>query len=130
MSKCALAWGDSGEEKGEVFTKPYIVEFMLKTSGVYENILLPETRILEPSCGHGEFVLSIAKELCKQASLNGIKNGCNYKHLVTAYDISSKNIANAKSKTFDVLNSNFNPEDSLTLVEHWYRNTDFLIDAD
>ena len=130
LSKCALAWGDSGAEKGEVFTKPDIVEFMLKTSGVYEDILLPETRILEPSCGHGEFVLSIAKELCKQASLNRIKSGCNFKHLVTAYDISSKSIASAKSKTFHILNSTFNSEDSLDLVKNWYRNTDFLIDAD
>ena len=60
LSKCALDWGDSGAEKGEIFTKPDVVDFMLKTSGIDDNILKPETRILEPSCGQGEFVLALS----------------------------------------------------------------------
>ena len=128
LSKCALAWGDSGAEKGEVFTKPNIVDFMIKTSGIDQAILLPETRILEPSCGQGDFVLVIAKELCKKASLNGIVNGGRFNSLVTAYDISSENISNAKRKTLEILNSTFSFEDSKELVEQWYKNTDFLLE--
>ncbi|WP_405633158.1 Eco57I restriction-modification methylase domain-containing protein [Pseudoalteromonas sp. Ld20] len=128
LSKCALAWGDSGAEKGEVFTKQNIVDFMIKTSGIDQAILLTETRILEPSCGQGDFVLAIAKELCKKASLNGIVNGGRFNSLVTAYDISSENISNAKRKTLEVLNSTFSFEDSKELVEQWYKNTDFLLE--
>ncbi|MET6760402.1 Eco57I restriction-modification methylase domain-containing protein [Pseudoalteromonas sp. NCIMB_1079] len=128
LTKCALAWGDSGAEKGEVFTKPNIVDFMIKTSGIDQAILLTETKILEPSCGQGDFVLAIAKELCKKASLNGIVNGGRFNSLVTAYDISSENISNAKRKTLEILNSTFSFEDSKELVEQWYKNTDFLLE--
>ncbi|MGR5541829.1 hypothetical protein ACPV5V_25095, partial [Vibrio campbellii] len=34
----SLAWGASDEEKGEVFTNPDIVNFMLKTSGISNAI--------------------------------------------------------------------------------------------
>ena len=130
LSKCALDWGDSGAEKGEIFTKPDVVDFMLKTSGIDDNILKPETRILEPSCGQGEFVLAIARGLCKKVSPDDIANGKRFKFLITAYDISSKNISIAKSQTLQILNSTFSFEDSSFLVEQWYRNADFLINND
>lgn len=130
LFKHSLAWGNSGAEKGEVFTNPNIVNFMLKTSGIERDILQPETRILEPSCGQGEFVLAIAKELCKKAKLNGIVNSNVFNSLVTAYEISSESIANAKNKTLQILSSTFSFEESKTLVESWYKNTDFLIDTD
>jgi len=130
LSKCALDWGDSGAEKGEIFTKPSVVDFMLKTSGIDDNILNPETRILEPSCGQGEFVLAIARELCKKVSPAGIENGKRFKLLITAYDISSENISIAKTQTLQILSSTFSFEDSSFLVEQWYKNSDFLINND
>jgi methylase of polypeptide subunit release factors len=129
LSKSALAWGDSGAEKGEIFTKLNVVEFMLKTSGIDEAILLPETRILEPSCGQGEFVLAIARELCKKLTPRERRDGKKFQHLVAAYDISSESILIAKRQTLQILNSTFSSEDSQFLVDHWYRNTDFLIDS-
>lgn len=129
LSKRALAWGDSEAEKGEIFTKPNVVEFMLKASGIDEAILLPETRILEPSCGQGEFVLAIARELCKEVTPRAGVDGKKFQNLVAAYDISSESILIAKRQTFQILNSTFSSEDSQFLVDQWYRNTDFLIDS-
>lgn len=130
ISKYALAWGESGAEKGEIFTKPEIVQFMLQTSGVSHALLAPTTHILEPSCGQGEFVVAIAEALCLRIQcLESPKlvKAERFKRLITAYDISSDNIAIAKNKTYQVLKSVFDAADSAMLVNEWYRNDDFLL---
>ena len=130
VSKHALTWGKSSAERGEIFTKPEIVQFMIHTSGVSRALLMLGTRILEPSCGQGEFVAAIAKELC--AKIKTLKSPKRvkaeyFKQLITAYDISSDNIAVAKAKTYQVLKSVFDDIDALTLVSEWYKNDDFLL---
>jgi hypothetical protein len=51
------------DERGAVFTKPEVVEFILDLVGYDTSRVLAEKRILEPSCGHGEFVLGIVDRL-------------------------------------------------------------------
>jgi adenine-specific DNA methylase len=130
MLKHALVWGESGAEKGEVFTKPEIVQFMIKTSGIEDALFISETQILEPSCGQGEFVIAIAKELCQKinATLQSERpNAKFFSQLISAYDISSDSISIAKAKTYQVLKSSFNESDALMLVNKWYINNDFLL---
>ncbi len=131
-SKYALDWGESGAEKGEIFTKPEIVQFMLKTSGISNIILEPETRILEPSCGQGEFVIAIAKVLChkiKKKNIQKVTGATQYKNLVTAYDISADSIVIAKNKTLEILKSVFTEDESIMLTNQWYKNSDFLLNC-
>lgn len=132
-SKFALSWGKSDAEKGEVFTKPEIVQFMLKTSGLSEALLTPETRILEPSCGQGEFVNAIAKELCRAIENSELSTSLiakRFKQLVTAYDISNNSLTKARASTFEILTSVFEESDASMLVSAWYRNEDFLLNLD
>ncbi len=124
----ALEWGDSGQEKGEVFTNPEIVNFMLKTSGVVDAIQSKTARILEPSCGQGEFVITVAKLLVanitdqrEEVSLNFIKG------LIQAFDISSKNIEIAKQKTNEVLLQVLTTEEATSVVDSWFHHGDFLL---
>ncbi|WP_281629204.1 TaqI-like C-terminal specificity domain-containing protein [Vibrio sp. St2] len=124
----ALEWGNSEQEKGEVFTNPEIVSFILKTSGVADAIESKSARILEPSCGQGEFVIAIAKLLAtnitdqhKQVPLDFIKG------LVQAFDISSENIEIAKQKTSEVLLQVLNNEEVESIVETWFHHADFLL---
>ncbi|HGF7375678.1 TPA: TaqI-like C-terminal specificity domain-containing protein [Vibrio cholerae] len=129
----ALSWGTSDAEKGEVFTKPEIVQFMLTTSGLSRAILNPETRILEPSCGQGEFVNAIAKELCqalKDSEFPTSMIANRFKQLITAYEISNASLMKAKASTFDILTSVFEEPDAMMLVNKWYRNEDFLLSQD
>lgn len=56
-------WEHSGANKGQIYTRPEIVEFMLAALGLNKSGDLEHTRILEPSCGEGEFVVAIAERL-------------------------------------------------------------------
>jgi methylase of polypeptide subunit release factors len=124
------SWGESDAEKGEVFTSPEIVRFMLNTSGICHTQLVPSMRILEPSCGQGEFVIEIANILCKKLSTLDVSDkprAEEFKNLITAYDISTKNISIAKKVTSKKLALTFSQIDADSLVNHWYHNEDFLL---
>lgn len=128
QNEFALSWGTSDSEKGEVFTKPEIVRFMLMTSGITESILDARTRILEPSCGEGVFTVAIAEELCRQIIINNIKPiASSFFSLVSAFDISLKSINKAKKNTAKVLEKTFNAEETKKLVDSWFIHKDFLL---
>ncbi|MGR6504340.1 Eco57I restriction-modification methylase domain-containing protein [Shewanella sp. Koi 1] len=130
VSKYALIWGESSSEKGEVFTKPEIVKFMICTSGVSRALLNSDTRILEPSCGQGAFVHAIAEELCleiKASNKSELLSAGRFLKLITAYDISNDNIAIAKRKTYQVLRTIFDDDNAQMLVNGWFKNDDFLL---
>ncbi|PHI38361.1 hypothetical protein CBQ28_04580 [Pseudoalteromonas sp. GCY] len=128
--KASLAWGNSGAEKGEVFTKPEIVSFMLDTSGLSSALLIDGTRILEPSCGQGEFVIAIAKALVAQISNMDVSPTAVFEHtksLIKAFDISLSNIYHAKDSVREILSQIFSFEQTSIIVESWFVNEDFLL---
>jgi len=51
------------DERGAFFTKPEVVAFLLDLVGYDVSGRLEDKRILEPACGHGEFVLAIIDRL-------------------------------------------------------------------
>ncbi|MEH0669093.1 Eco57I restriction-modification methylase domain-containing protein [Vibrio owensii] len=124
----ALKWGASDQEKGEVFTNPEIVNFMLKTSGVVDAIQSKTARILEPSCGQGEFVIAIAKLLVANITDQRDEMSLDFlKGLVKAFDISLENIEIAKQKTSEVLMQVLKAEEATSIVESWFHHGDFLL---
>ncbi|HHB1579715.1 TPA: TaqI-like C-terminal specificity domain-containing protein [Vibrio parahaemolyticus] len=124
----SLAWGASDQEKGEVFTKPEIVNFMLKTSGISTAINSKSARILEPSCGQGEFVIAIAKLLVANITDNQEHYSVDFiKGVVQAFDISAQNIAIAKQKTSEVLAQVLTVDEVDSIVENWFYHSDFLL---
>lgn len=126
---CAVEWGNSSSEKGEVFTRPEIVNLMLETSGIAKEILNPNTRILEPSCGQGEFVTAIARMLCAKLESANFKapEVEQFQNLIRAFDISANSVDIAKLKTEEILHTIFGHEESTFLVNKWYQNADFLV---
>ncbi|MCG9692883.1 Eco57I restriction-modification methylase domain-containing protein [Vibrio sp. Isolate22] len=124
----SLTWGASDKEKGEVFTNPQIVSFMLKTSGVTNALNSKSTRILEPSCGQGEFVIEIAKLLVANLADTQEHYSVDFiKSLVQAFDISAENIAIAKQKTSEVLMQVLTDNEAYSIVESWFYHSDFLL---
>lgn len=124
----SLSWGASDQEKGEVFTNPDIVEFMLISSGIYQVLFKQSTRILEPSCGRGDFVIAIAKKLVELTQKgNGKIEYSEAINLVTAYDISSINIEKAKSETQYILTQIYSAQQAHEIVSNWFNHGDFLL---
>ena len=51
------------ESRGAVFTRPEVVDFILDLAGYTEDQALREKRLLEPSFGGGDFLLSAVRRL-------------------------------------------------------------------
>ncbi len=58
----------NGGNHGDVFTNREVVEFMLDLVGYTEDRNLSGVRIIEPSCGEGEFILEILRRLRESAN--------------------------------------------------------------
>ena len=62
-------WADSlAERRGEVFTKTEVVEFILDLVGWQVGQSLLIKRLLEPSCGSGDFVVPAVRRLLADAT--------------------------------------------------------------
>jgi hypothetical protein len=58
-----LSTSVSSESRGAIFTRPEVVEFILDLVGYTTDQPLHQKRILEPSCGRGDFLLPIVSRL-------------------------------------------------------------------
>ena len=58
-----LAQDSDGEQRGAVFTRREVVDFMLDLAGYTSNRPLYTLRLLEPSFGGGEFLLAAVERL-------------------------------------------------------------------
>ena len=58
-----LSQGSTSHERGAVFTRIEVVEFMLDLAGYTSDKPLHRFRLLEPSFGGGEFLLEVVRRL-------------------------------------------------------------------
>lgn len=124
----SLLWGESSAEKGEVFTKPEIVNLMLTASGVVDDLSSIGTRILEPSCGQGEFVTAIAKYIKLNYEKNNVKLPfAQLVNLVRAYDISSRNLETARENVKTTLSCIYTHQELNVTLDLWFIHADFLL---
>lgn len=78
---------NNGGNHGDVFTSPQVVSYMLDKVGYNSNVDLRNIRILEPSCGKGEFVVEIANRLLQSAAKYHFDANEVFNRNVRAYDI-------------------------------------------
>ena len=121
-------WQISELDKGEIFTNRQTVEFMISALGIPQSIMEAGTKILEPSCGQGEFVLALAKILCseikkehKEPDLEALSKK------ILAFDISKDNLLIVKDRLLTILLNVFSLDDAYYLIEAWLRHEDFLL---
>jgi hypothetical protein len=127
INHLSIAWGESEAEKGQVYTCFEVVDFMLCTSGISQSLLSSSTRILEPSCGEGEFIVAIANLLKGKLSESSAKFEVEcFMSLVTAFEISKDSILVAKKAVSDILSECFSTGVK-ELVDSWFVNDDFLL---
>ena len=62
---------DPGGEYGEVFTRRWVVELILDLVGYRATEDLGATTIVEPSCGHGAFLVPIVERLAEACNRHG-----------------------------------------------------------
>lgn len=91
-----------GEIHGVVLTKPHIVELILDLAGYKAGEDLTAMKLLEPSCGHGAFLLPAVKRLLDTFKLSDFKLS-DLKNAVTAFDIDPEHVAKTKSELVKLL---------------------------
>lgn len=77
----------NGGQHGDVFTKPCVVDYMLDMVGYTADKDLSMTSIMEPSCGEGEFIISIIARLAESAHRFGFDLNEAYHCNVNASDL-------------------------------------------
>jgi methylase of polypeptide subunit release factors len=128
LIKEAVRWEHSEADKGQIYTRPEVVEFMINCLGLNDVEDLKNSRILEPSCGEGEFVISIAKRLINHPKQKPDVNQLLGK--ILAIDLVSSSVEIAKSKVYDFLiNAGYSLKDTQKVLEDWFLTTDFLLES-
>jgi len=119
----------SGETHGVVLTKPHIVELILDLAGYTSDVDLTTMCLLEPSCGHGAFLLPAIARLLEAARQSGCP-AANLGSAVLAYDIDAGHVANTRTALVRVLREHdVSGVVAKRLVSEWVVQGDFLLDA-
>ncbi len=118
-----------GETHGVVLTKPHIVELMLDLAGYTADRPLHTLRLLEPSCGHGAFLVAAIGRLA--AAAKRAKAGADkLKDAIRAYDIDDAHVDTTRIAISDALErAGFKAGDATTLAKAWVRRADFLLES-
>ncbi len=127
LKKEVVAWEQSESGKGQIYTRPKVVEFMLTAIGLNTPEDFENARILEPSCGEGEFVIAIVNRL-----INLPKKRPTVKQLsdkLIAVDLVASSLDIAKSKVASMLKTRGYSKIEITLLlNQWFISTDFLLE--
>jgi len=131
MPKHAYEYGAraSGEAHGVVLTKPHVVELILDLAGYTSDRDLTGTSLLEPSCGHGAFVVPAVKRLLEAAKHTGRAPSA-LANAILAFDIDREHVVRTRKAVVDLLaDHRVGQAVAERLAEGWVREHDFLLAA-
>jgi hypothetical protein len=127
--KHAYEYGNrtSGEVHGVVLTKPHIVEMILDLAGYTSDRNLASMTLLEPSCGHGAFLVPAVLRLLKAAQRDG-RSVASLSNAILAFDIDPVHVETTKRALLDVLRRHkVSKSVGQRLVDAWVKEDDFLL---
>lgn len=125
----AYAYGNraSGETHGVVLTKPHVVELILDLAGYRADHDLANRSLLEPSCGHGAFLLAAVPRLLQSAKRQR-RSASSLRNALLAFDIDAEHVARTKSALLPLLlDARVRPSLASELLDSWIREDDFLL---
>lgn len=119
------------EERGAVFTRREVVEFILDLAGYTVNKPLHQFRILEPSFGHGDFLLPTIERLLrayKAFAPDPSRIVEDLSNAVRAVEVNKDSINEARVKLLELLLSHGLSEgEAIQLLSTWILEGDFLL---
>ena len=109
-------------ERGAVYTKTEVVEFMLNLS--IGQKICPKTKILEPSFGSGNFLIPIVKRLI---SGKGVETG-QIEDSIRGYELSEEDFELTRDSLSQILEEHgFSEIETMHLLQKWLIHDDFLL---
>lgn len=113
---------------GVVFTKDWVVDFVLDVAGYTVDDDLLSGCIVEPSCGDGAFLVRIVTRLCERAVREGGLSVDRLASCVRAFDVDGSSVLASKRAIQGVLNRfGLGEDDSRHLSDAWVFQGDFLM---
>lgn len=124
VSKLASLSG--GDERGAVYTKPEIVEFMLDLAGYEPCRPLHRMRLLEPSFGGGEFLFAVVVRLIAAFKASG--ESANLADCIRAVELHHDTFEGVKARLDTLLAEHgFAQAERARLSSAWLISSDFLL---
>lgn len=119
----------SGGTHGVVLTKRPVVDLVLDLAGYDPDRPLQALRLLDPSCGHGAFLLPAVDRLV--ASTRGNHSFTKLADSICAYDIDIEHVQIARDACVRrLLEHGAGIGEAKDLSERWIRQGDFLLSSD
>ena len=125
-----LSKAEGSNERGAIFTRRSVVEFMLDLVGYTPDQPLHQRAILEPSFGRGDFLLPIVERLLASRSLAlsagddvGSLSGC-----LRAVELHEESFDHTRALVVDALvRGGITPAEVESLANEWLVHGDFLL---
>lgn len=115
-------------EPGVVFTKDWVVDFVLDIAGYTTDADLLSGCMVEPSCGDGAFLVRVVSRLCEQAARGCALCAERLAPCIRAYDVDDASVRASKVAVKQVLERfGLSTIDSGKLANTWVRHGDFLL---
>jgi hypothetical protein len=123
----ALLGGLDNGQRGGIYTKSEVVDFILDLVAYEATTDLTTRRILEPSCGAGDFLERIVQRLlCSARNFN--KPFSDLAPCIRAVDVGTKPLEEAKAKiTCILVDHGASPSEICSLLSAWFTQADFLM---
>ncbi len=125
------------EERGAIFTRREVVDFILDLVGYTADRPLHRRKLLEPSFGDGDFLLPAIERLVEAWANSSEKSGdaaLDLRDSIRAVELHHATFEKTRSRVVELLEGKgIAPESALLLTERWLVNGDFLLvplDAD
>lgn len=121
----------AAEERGAVFTRREVVEFILDLSSYTVERPLHRSRLLEPSFGNGDFLLPIVERLLRSYTAHEPGSSKVVEDLsgaIRAVEVHHDSIKSTRARLFELLRAHgVSREDADNLLAAWIVEGDFLL---
>lgn len=113
---------------GVVYTKAWVSNLILDLAGYSMDKALWAQTVVEPSCGHGSFLVPIISRLLSSAKRDDKINFEALKNCIVAYDLDPEAVNTCRSRASEALISvGLSPRESDELSKFWVRQEDYLL---
>lgn len=125
MAESISRWSHaSPESRGEVFTRPEVVSFMLDLVGWNKDRIGPGMCLLEPSCGQGSFLLAAVDRLLEAHETNPFEN---LEPMISGVELNPGVFESLHEKVKNKLRARgFSEKNTGALADAWLTQGDFL----
>jgi len=111
----------SAEERGAVYTRRSVVEFLLDLTGYTADRPLEKVRLLEPSFGGGDFLIPAIERLLRSTAWRG---RAELRDAIRAVELHGESFARTRARVVEVLREH---RADVNLADDWLVEGDFLL---